>query len=205
MSSILLVTGSTRGDDSLSTKIARQLADDLSAKADGAAVVERDLARDPLPHIGADFSSAIRLQPEDRTPAQAEAIAVSDGAVDELLAADTIIVSTGFINFGISSIVKSWVDHVARSGRTFRYSENGPVGLATGKKAYLVIASGGIYSSGPGTTLDFAEPYLRSVLAFLGITDVETIRIEGVAYGPEAAEKAISAAEEKARELARAA
>lgn len=205
MSSILLVTGSTRGDDSLSNKIARQLADDLVAKASGSAVVERDLARDPLPHIGADFSSAIRLQPEDRTPAQAAAIAVSDTAVDELLAADTIILSTGFINFGVSSIVKSWVDHVARVGRTFRYSENGPVGLVTGKKAYLVIASGGIYSSGPGVTLDFAEPYLRSVLAFLGIADVETIRIEGVAYGPEAAEKAISAAEEKARELARAA
>ena len=205
MSSILLVTGSTRGDDSLSNKIARQLADDLSAKAAASTVVERDLARAPLPHIGSDFSSAIRLQPEERTPAQAEAIAVSDGAVDELLAAGTIIISTGFINFGISSIVKSWVDHVARAGRTFRYSENGPVGLATGKKAYLVIASGGIYSSGPGATLDFAEPYLRSVLSFLGITEVETIRIEGVAYGPEAAEKAISAAEDKARELARAA
>ena len=205
MSSILLVTGSTRGDDSLSNKIARQLADDLSAKANGAAIVTRDLARDPLPHIGVDFSAAIRLQPEERTPAQAAAIAVSDAAVDELLAADTIIISSGFINFGISSILKSWIDHVARAGRTFRYSENGPVGLATGKKAYLVIASGGIYSSGPGATLDFAEPYLRSVLGFLGIRDIETVRIEGVAYGPEAAEKAVSAAEEKARELARAA
>ncbi|GEO84848.1 MULTISPECIES: FMN-dependent NADH-azoreductase [Alphaproteobacteria] len=205
MSSILLVTGSTRGDDSLSSKIARQLADDLAAKTTGASVVERDLSHAPLPHIGADFSAAIRLAPEDRTPAQAEAIAVSDAAVDELLAADTIVLSTGFINFGISSILKSWIDHVARAGRTFQYSENGPVGLATGKKAYLVIASGGIYSSGPGAALDFAEPYLRSVLAFLGVTDVETIRIEGIAYGPEAAEKAISEAGEKARELARAA
>lgn len=205
MSSILLITGSTRGDDSLSNKIARQLVDDLASKTAGSAVVERDLARAPLPHIGSDFSSAIRLAPEDRSAAQAEAIAVSDAAVDELLAADTIVISTGFINFGVSSIVKSWIDHVARAGRTFRYGENGPVGLATGKKAYLVIASGGIYSSGPAATLDFAEPYLRSVLGFLGITDVETIRIEGVAYGPEAAEKAVSAAEEKARELARAA
>lgn len=204
MSSILLVRGSTRGDDSLSTKIALQLVEELQKKNPGSTVVDRDLSANPLPHIGSDFSAAIRLAPADRTPAQAEAIAVSDAAVDELLAADTLVLSSGFINFGISSILKSWVDHVARAGRTFNYSENGPVGLATGKKAYLVIASGGIYS-GDAASLDFAEPYLRRVLNFIGITDIETIRIEGVAYGPEAAEKAIGAAQARAHELAQAA
>ncbi|MCJ7996627.1 FMN-dependent NADH-azoreductase [Rhizobium cremeum] len=204
MSNLLLVRGSTRGDDSLSTKIALQLVDELRRKTPDMTVVDRDLSLAPLPHIGADFSAAIRLTPEDRTPAQAEVIAVSDAAVDELLDADTIVISTGFINFGISSILKSWIDHVARAGRTFRYTENGPVGLLSGKKAYLVIASGGIYS-GDAAAFDFAEPYLRRVLNFIGITDIEAIRIEGVAYGPEAAEKAIGAAKARAQELAQAA
>jgi len=204
MSSILLVRGSTRGDDSFSNKIALELAQAITARQ-GGTIVERDLERNPLPHIGADFSSAIRLPPESRTPEQASAIAVSDEIVDELLAADTLVLSTGFVNFGITSILKSWVDHVARAGRTFQYGANGPVGLATGKKAYIVIASGGIYSSGPAAALDFAEPYLRQVLSFIGITDVETIRVEGVAYGPEAAEKAVAAAQSRAQELALAA
>ncbi|MBO3760003.1 FMN-dependent NADH-azoreductase [Ciceribacter sp. L1K22] len=204
MSSILLVRGSTRGDDSISSKIAVELAENLKA-ATGAAIVERDLAQNPLPHIGADFSSAIRLPAEQRTAEQSEAIAISDAVVDELLAADTLILSSGFVNFGISSILKSWIDHAARAGRTFRYTENGPEGLVKGKKAYIVLASGGVYSSGPAASLDFAEPYLRSVLHFIGITDVETIRIEGVAFGPDAAENAVNGALARARDLARAA
>lgn len=202
MSSILLVRGSTRGDDSISGKVAKTLADGLAV---GGTLVERNLTADPLPHIGTDFSAAIRLAPEARTPAQAEAIATSDKEVDELLKADAIVISTGFVNFGITSSLKAWIDHIARAGRTFNYTENGPVGLVKGKKAYIVIASGGIYSSGPAASLDFVEPYLRSVLGFIGISEVEVIRVEGVAYGPEAAEKAISEAMARAGELANAA
>ncbi|MBP1849821.1 FMN-dependent NADH-azoreductase [Rhizobium halophytocola] len=202
MSSILLVRGSTRGNDSVSGKVAKALAEGLAA---GGTIVERDLVATPLPHIGTDFSSAIRLASEDRTPAQAEAIAISDKEVDELLAADTLVISSGFVNFGITSILKSWIDHIARAGRTFRYTENGPEGLVQGKKAYIVLASGGVYSSGPAAALDFAEPYLRSVLGFIGIKDVQVIRVEGIAMGPEAAEKAIAGALAQASELAKAA
>lgn len=204
MSKILLVRGSTRGDDSLSSKVAIKLAEGLRF-ATGGAIVERDLAQNPLPHIGAEFSAAIRLSPEQRSAEQQEAIAVSDAVVDELLAADTLILSSGLVNFGISSILKSWVDHVARAGRTFRYTENGPEGLAKGRKAYIVLASGGVYSSGPAAALDFAEPYLRSILHFLGITDIETIRIEGVALGPDVAENAVNDALARVSQLAKAA
>lgn len=205
MSSILHISGSTRGEASLSGRVAREFVNSLLARRPGTTLVERDLHSNPLPHIGSDFSTAIRLAADERTEAQATSIAISDAVVSELLAADTLVISTGFINFGISSILKSWIDHVARAGLTFRYTENGPEGLVKGKKAYLVIASGGVYSSGPAASADFAEPYLRAVLGFLGITDIETIRVEGVAYGPEAAEKAIAEAETRARDLAAAA
>ncbi|MGF0540552.1 FMN-dependent NADH-azoreductase [Agrobacterium sp. ES01] len=205
MTSILHVSGSTNGESSLSNRVAQQLIENIAKKTPGAKIVERDLHGNPLPHIGSDFSTAIRLAPDERSEAQAKAIAASDVIVDELLAADTIVLSTGFVNFGITSTLKSWIDHAARAGRTFQYTANGPEGLVKGKKAYIVVASGGVYSSGPAAAVDFAEPYLRAVLGFLGITDVETIRVEGVAYGPEAAEKAIAEAESRAKQLAEAA
>lgn len=204
MTSILLVTSSPRAEASLSTKLANDLANKLLAQ-DGGNVVVRDLGASPLPHIDNVFASAIRKPADARTPEEAEAAVISDQLVDELLAADTLIIGTGLINFGINSQLKSWVDHVARAGLTFKYTETGPVGLATGKKAYIVLASGGIYSEGPSAANDHAVPYLKTVLAFMGITDVETIYLEGVAFGPEAAEKAIAAATARVAELALAA
>ena len=121
-------------------------------------------------------------------------VAVSDAALDELFAADTVILATGFINFGISSTLKSWIDHIARSGRSFSYGENGPKGLVSGKKVYIVLASGGIYSEGAAVQMDHAIPYLRGVLGFMGMTDVEVIRVEGVGMGPEATAAALDKA-----------
>ncbi|QPC43970.1 FMN-dependent NADH-azoreductase [Kaustia mangrovi] len=205
MSSILLVTSSPRGDTSLSTEVARELADRLAAGDPGSTIVHRDLAADPLPHVDADFAAGIYTPAEDRTPEQSHAVARSDRMVDELLAADTVIVATGMINFSVSSALKSWIDHVARAGRTFRYGETGPEGLAAGRKVYLVVASGGVYSQGPAASFNFAEPYLRAVLGFLGMTDVETVLIEGVAMGPEAAQDAVSKARDCTEKLAAAA
>ncbi|WP_159951413.1 NAD(P)H-dependent oxidoreductase [Rhizobium sp. 18065] len=204
MSSILLVTSSPRGAESLSNSVATDLAAKLSAQT-GAVVVKRDLAADALDHVDGTFTAAIRKPAADRNAAEAEAAAVSDALVQELLAADTIVIGTGLINFNIYSSLKTWIDHVARAGLTFTYTEKGPVGLATGKKAYLVLAAGGVYSSGPGAPMNHAEPYLKTVLGFMGIELVETIYVEGLAYGPEAAEKAVAAAHAKAAELALAA
>ncbi|MGO4136221.1 FMN-dependent NADH-azoreductase [Rhizobium brockwellii] len=204
MSSILLLTSSPRAE-SLSTPIAVDLAEKLKNQNPGSVVVRRDLAATPLPHIDDLFTGAIRKPVEARTAEEAVAVKTSDELVNELLAADTIVISTGLINFNIYSSLKTWIDNVARAGLTFKYTESGPVGLATGKKVYVVLASGGVYSQGPAAPLNHAVPYLKSVLGFLGISDIETIYVEGLAFGPEAAEKAIDAARSRVQEIALAA
>lgn len=195
MSSILLVTSSPRGDASHSTRVATDLAEKLRAALPGSTLVTRDLVNDPLPHIEPDYASGIYTPAEARTPRQAEVVGVSDAVVDELLAADHIILATGFINFSISSTLKSWVDHISRVGKTFAYDEKGPRGLVTGKKVTIVLASGGIYSEGPAAVMDFAVPYLKGVLAFNGMTDVEVVRVEGVGMGADAVSAALAKAE----------
>ena len=106
------------------------------------------------------------------------------------------------INFGIPSNLKAYIDHVLRPGMTFRYTAKGPEGLLRGKKAYLVVARGGVYSQGPMQAFNFQDPYLKAVLAFIGLADVEVIAAEGIAFGPEAAEKSVSAALERVSALA---
>ncbi|MER9296968.1 FMN-dependent NADH-azoreductase [Mesorhizobium sp. M0621] len=195
--SILLVTSSPRGAASHSTRIATEFAEKLVAADPSNTLVVRDLVANPLPHIDADYASGIYVPAEARTPRQAEVVGVSDVVLDELFAADTVILATGFINFNISSTLKSWVDHISRSGKSFAYGENGPKGLVTGKKVYIVLASGGIYSEGAAVQFDHAIPYLRGVLGFLGMTDVDVIRIEGVSMGPDAVASALARATAK--------
>lgn len=195
--SILLVTSSPRGAASHSTRVATEFAEKLVAANSSNTLVVRDLVANPLPHIDADYTAGIYTPAESRTARQAQVVGVSDAVLDELFAADTVILATGFINFNISSTLKSWVDHIARSGRSFAYGENGPKGLVTGKKVYIVLASGGVYSEGNAVQFDHAVPYLRSVLGFLGMTDVEVIRIEGVAMGPDAVAAALAKATAK--------
>jgi FMN-dependent NADH-azoreductase len=200
--SILLITSSPRGSASHSTRIGTELADRLKTADPEATLVVRDLATTPLPHIDSDYSAGIYTPPEKRSERQAEVVSVSDEAVDELFAADTIILATGLINFNISSTLKSWIDHVARAGRTFSYGKDGPKGLVTGKKVYIVLASGGVYSEGPAIQLDHAVPYLRTALGFIGLTDVEVIRVEGVGMGPEATDAALKKATDRVNALA---
>lgn len=194
MTNILLITSSPRGEASLSTRVANEFAGKLQQAVEGSTLTVRDLVKNPLPHIEPDYTSGIYTPAESRTPEQAKVVGVSDAVVDELFAADHIILATGFINFSISSTLKSWIDHISRNGRTFAYGPDGPQGLVKGKKVYVVLASGGVYSEGPASVMDFAVPYLKGVLAFNGMTDVEVIRVEGIGMG----EEAIAAALEKA-------
>jgi len=194
MSKVLLVTSSPRGPASHSSRIARTLVDQLASGGPQSTVVVRDLSREPLPHIGEDFVTALGTPPEARSPAQSAAIALSDRLVAELFAADVIVIASAMINFGVSSTLKTYIDYVVRAGVTFRYTANGPEGLLKGKKVYIVRASGGVYTEGAMKALNFQEPYLKAILGFLGVTDVEVIHIEGIAFGPEAVEKALSAA-----------
>lgn len=197
MTNILYVTASPRGSESYSRQVGIRVLDDIRMRNPDATFAFRDLARNPLPHIDEDFVAAIG--PNGPQSATQKAIrATSDALVDELLKADVVVIAAGMINFTIPSTLKSWIDYVARAGRTFSYSEEGPKGLATGKRVILVAASGGVYSD--KRTLDFQVPYLKHMLGFLGMTDVEVIDVEGTAYGPEVAEKAVAAASRKVTE-----
>jgi FMN-dependent NADH-azoreductase len=202
MTNILLVISSPRGEDSYSTRVARALAERLQSGIPGAALTVRDLAREPLPHIGEAFVAGIATPAEERSPLQRAEVGRSDAVVDEVLAADIVVIASPMINFGIPSTLKAWIDHLARAGRTFRYTESGAEGLAGGKKVYLVEARGGVYSEGAMQAYNFQETYLRMVLGFLGLDDVEVIAVEGVAFGAEAAGKALAGALERVKTLA---
>ena len=123
-------------------------------------------------------------------------LALSDALGSELMASDIIIMAAGMINFGIPSTLKSYIDYILRPGATFRYTEKGPEGLVHGKKVYLVLARGGIYSEGPMQALNFQDTYLKAALGFIGLTDIEVITVEGVALGADATAKAVNAAME---------
>jgi FMN-dependent NADH-azoreductase len=193
---VLYVTSSSRGSASYSNRVAAEVLDELRGHNPDATVTIRDLAREPLPHIDDGFVAATRSPNGPQTDEQRALLAQSDALVDELFAADVIVIAAPMINFTIPSNLKTWIDYVARAGRTFRYSEKGPEGLVIGKQVIVVAARGGIYADA-GKALDFQLPYLKSVLGFLGMTDVEVLEVEGTAYGPDAAEKAVAAATAK--------
>ncbi len=203
MTDILFVSTSPRGADSLSSKVAATLIDRLKAAKPATTVVTRDLGADPLPHLGPDLLGGFFAPEEHRTPEQKQAIATSDTLVAELKAADIVVIASAMINFSITSTLKSWLDHLARAGVTFRYTEDGtPEGLITGKTVYLVVSTGGVYSQAPADAFDFQAPYLKHMLGFMGLTDVEIVRVEGSAMGPEAAAKAVTDATEQAHSVA---
>lgn len=190
MTKVLYVTSSPRAG-SYSNSVADRVIDELKKSHPGATVTTRDLARDPLPHIDADFLQATRSADGPQTDAQRATAARSDALVKELFAADVIVIAAPMYNFSIPSTLKAWIDHIARPGVTFSYSAKGPEGLVKGKRAIVINAKGGVYSSGPAQALEHQSTYLRGVLGFLGITDVEVIDVEGVGLGPDAANKAV--------------
>lgn len=204
MTNILFVASSPRGAASQSTKVAEQLVAGICAEDPTATVTRRDLARDPLPHVDEAFLGALFAPAETHTPEQAKLLALSDELVAELQAADVIVIASAMINFTVTSQLKAWFDFIARSGKTFRYGPNGPEGLVTGKRVVVVEAKGGIYSDGPMKPHDYQQPWMRFMLGFLGMTDVEIIQVEGQALGPERAEQGVSEAAEKAAAAARA-
>jgi FMN-dependent NADH-azoreductase len=200
MCSILYVSSSPRGIASYSNQVAARVIDELRQANPQSTLTVRELAQDPLPHIDVDFVTATRSAGGPRTDKQRAILAKSDALVDELLAADIVVIAAPMINFSVSTTLKSWFDYVARVGRTFSYSAAGPKGLVIGKRVIVVSASGGIYS-GENAAFDFQVPWLRNMLAFLGMTNVEVIRIEGTAFGPEAADKALERATTHARDF----
>ena len=189
---ILQINSSARSAGANSTRLADSITARLKA-ANPAAVVElRDLAANPHPVLDEAALGALFTPAEQRTPEQAARVALDDALIAQVQAADAIVLGVPMYNFGVPVQLKTWIDAIARAGVTFRYTENGPEGLIKGKKVYVALARGGIYRDTPA---DSQVPYLKGVLGFLGMTDVEFIYAEGLAMGPESADKAFAAAE----------
>jgi FMN-dependent NADH-azoreductase len=192
---ILQVNSSARswhnGQGSQSTRLASELVAKLRAAHPEAALTVRDLAANPHPALDEATLGALFTPADQRTPEQAARVALDDALIAEVQAADVLVLGVPMINFGVTSQLKTWFDAIAKARVTFAYTEKGPVGLLTGKKVYAVLTRGGVYRDQPA---DSQVPYLRTMLGFLGMTDVEFIYAEGFSMGPDAEARALESA-----------
>jgi FMN-dependent NADH-azoreductase len=182
MKKILNIVSSPRGAASASIQLAQALIDKLKIAYPGSTVKTTDLVKKQFPHLEEAHLQSFFTPPEKHSEKEQEAIRHSNEAIKEIMDADIIVIGAPLYNFSIHSTLKAWIDHIVRAGVTFNYSEKGPEGLVKGKKVYLVISSGGVYSEGPMKQADFVEPYMRHMLSFIGMTDITTVRVEGLAY-----------------------
>lgn len=196
---ILIVTSSAQGEASVSGQLAATFADQLRATHPGARITVRDVGRDPIPHLTEATVAGIRA--EGKTQAEIAARDLSDRLIEELREADLVVIASPMYNFGISSTLKAWFDHVLRARVTFRYTQDGPEGLLGGRKVVVIESRAGFYGS--GDPADSQEPHLRQMLGFMGLTDVTFVRAEKLAFGPEAASAAIAEATAQLEALAR--
>jgi FMN-dependent NADH-azoreductase len=174
----------------LSTRIIKQ----LQQQYPDASLVYRDLVAQPINHLDADILMAGNTEKAQRSERQHSELAVTETLLEEVFAADVLVIGAPFYNFSIPTQLKSWVDRIAQAGRTFRYTENGPEGLLQGKRAIIASARGGVYSEGPAAPMDHQESYLKTLLGFIGITDVTVVRAEGLNMGDNLRAQALSAA-----------
>jgi len=198
MKNLLQLNSSIFSSGGQSTQLADQFVAAWRVNQPDVQVTVRDLAQQPLPHLDAQRVLAFFAQPEARTLEQQAFVAESDALIDELKQAEVIVIGLPMYNFGIPSTLKAYFDQVARAGVTFRYTENGPEGLLTDKKAYVFATRGGQYA---GTPLDSQTGYVRNFLGFLGITDVEFIYAEGLNMGDLNKEAALAEAHQQIAKL----
>ena len=192
---LLHVDSSILGDHSVSRKISAAAVAALTAAHPGLKVTYRDLDAAPAPHQSGALLAARATPADQRTPQQAQDVADADAILEEFLAADIVVLGAPMYNFGIPSQLKSWIDHLAVAGRTFRYSDAGVEGLAGGKRLILASSRGGFYGpESPAAGLQHQESYLRGFFAFIGVTDVEIIGAEGVNISPDLKQTATDAA-----------
>ncbi|HEX6829476.1 MAG TPA: NAD(P)H-dependent oxidoreductase [Burkholderiales bacterium] len=199
MSTLLQINTSLFSNQGQSSQLADQFVAAWREKNPQARVIVRDLATDPVPHLdGARFLSFL-ADPGARSPEQSEVVAYSDALIEELKGADTLVLGLPMYNFGIPSTLKAYFDHIARAGVTFRYTEAGPVGLLTGKRALVFASRGGRYA---GTPLDSQTAYVRDFLRFIGIEDVEFVYAEGLNLGDASKAAALAVARRELQRLA---
>lgn len=190
MSTLLQINSSLLGENSASSELARRLVQSWQAQNPGGRTIVRDLAADPVPHLTGERFQAFMSKPEERTLEQHAVVSYSDELIDELRSADVIVLGAPMYNFSVPSTLRAYLDHVARAGVTFRYTANGPEGLLQGKKVYVVVTRGGVYPE----AADTQTPYLRQILGFIGLTDIEFIHAEGLAMGEEPRQKGLDTA-----------
>jgi FMN-dependent NADH-azoreductase len=180
---LLHLDASALGAYSVSRGLTAAIVAEFVQNHQGVEVTYRDLHAAPLGHWG--------LPAGEDDPAAAESAAV----LEEFLAADVVVIGAPMYNFGITSSLKAWIDRIAVAGKTFRYTANGPEGLAGGKRVIIASSRGGVYSHGaPAAGMDFQEPYLRALLGFLGVTDIEFVRAEGLAMSDDHKAQAVGGA-----------
>lgn len=180
MSRVLIIESSARQHDSISRQLTRDFIAQWQSAHPTDAITVRDLAANPVPHLDETLLGGWMKPQEQRSAEELKALQRSNELTDELLAADVLVMAAPMYNFTIPSTLKAWLDHVLRAGITFKYTETGPQGLLTGKRAYVLTARGGIHAGGAS---DHQEPYLRQVMAFIGIHDVTFIHAEGLNMG----------------------
>jgi len=196
---LLQINASIFSKHGQSIRLADEFVAAWSASNPGAKILVRDLAEDRVPHLDAERFGAFLAKPGERTPGQQAVVNYSDALIDELKQADILVLGLPMYNFGVPSTLKAYIDHIARAGATFKYTDKGPVGLLTGKKAYVFATRGGLYE---GTPLDTQTTYVRDMLRFLGIDDVEFVYAEGLAIGAERKAAALSEAQRVIERLA---
>ena len=192
---ILQINSSARRDASHSTRLAARLVERLREAEPEAKLTVRDLNN--LPTLDEATLTALFTPADQRTPEQAARVAQDDALIAEIQAADVVVLGVPMYNFGVPAPLKNWIDAISRAGVTFRYSEKGPEGLLKGKQVYVALTRGGRYRNTPSDT---QVPYLKTVFAFLGLTDVQFVYAEGLAMGPDAERSAIASAHEQIEE-----
>ena len=189
MTNILRIDSSITGEASVSRRLTDRIIARLTKADPKAMVVERDLSSG-VPHIDSAWIGAVYTPAEARSPEQAKIAAYSDALLAEVRAADLLVIALPIYNFGVPAPLKGWLDHLARKGETFRYSEAGPEGLLKGKRAIVAMSSSGTRL---GSEIDFASGYLRHMLGFFGITDVEFVAADEMVFDPDATLKSAEA------------
>jgi len=191
---ILQVNSSARREGSQSTRLANHLVQRLRDANPDATVTVRDLTADPHPVLDETALTALFTPAAQHTLEQAARVALDDALIAQIKAADVVVLGVPMYNFGVSTQLKNWIDAISRAGVTFRYTEKGPEGLLTGKKVYVALTRGGRYRNTPA---DSQVPYLKTVLGFLGMTDVHFVYAEGLSMGPDAERAALASAYEE--------
>ncbi|MFC4891552.1 FMN-dependent NADH-azoreductase [Pseudofrancisella aestuarii] len=194
MKKVLHIRTSSNLQKSFSRNVGNTLINHFKNIAPETQIIERDLVKDTINHLNPNFLNALFTNDE-------AGLALSNKLIDELFSADVIVIESPMYNFSIPSMLKAWIDHILIARKTFRYTENGPEGLVKGKKAILILSKGGVYREEPAKSLDYQEGYLQTILNFIGITDIEIIRIEGVAKKDIAEEVLLNQAKEKAKSI----